>query len=147
MAAAYLSTYATKEHTSTFAFATFICTALIPPALASKTDTLEATVGTLISNPGLRLPTVHIIGTKDPCFGQSIKLLKSCESEATSIGSQPSTADSTASGPAVELDNYFPTGLAQALYFPGGHDVPRDSSMVTKMQSAIENAARLAFLG
>lgn len=148
VAAAYLSAYAPKARdASAFAFAVFICTALIPPTLAAKTENLEATVGSLVGHAGVPIPNVHVLGTKDLCLGQSVKLLESCEGKAREPESATSSTDSTPSESAEELVSYFPPGLAQAVYFSGGHDVPRDAATTTKMRTAVENAARLAFLG
>jgi hypothetical protein len=101
------------------ALAVFICTALIPPSLAAATEKLEETVGALIANGPLPLPTVHVLGTKDLCFPQSVKLW---ETAAT-------------------------LGLGQALQFSGGHEVPKDASVITKIRDAVEKAARTAFCG
>lgn len=103
-------------------------------------------MGSLIGTSGLPLPTVHVIGTKDPCLGQSVKLLESCYGKGGPLGSESSSANSTPPE-SNGLVSYFPPGLAQAVYFPGGHDMPRNPSMTAKVRTAVENAARIAFLG
>jgi hypothetical protein len=118
--AAYLSACCVMPHNEPpCAFAMFICTALISPSLAAATEKLEETVGSLIANGPLPLPTIHVLGTKDLCFPQSIKLWQA------------------ASTP----------GLGQALQFPGGHEIPKDAEVMTKMRDAVEKAARTALCG
>lgn len=118
--AAYLSACcATPEDQPPPAFAVFLCTALIPPSLASASEKLEATVGSLIADRPLPLPTVHVLGSKDLCFPQSVKLLESC----------------------------LLPGFVQAIRFPGGHEIPKDAATVTKMRDAVEKAERTAFSG
>ena len=148
VAAAFLSSYGSQaQSTAVFAFAVFICAALIPPALASKNDKLEETVGSLVGTAGLPMPTVHIIGTQDQCLGQSVRLLESCQGKASGAESTASSVDSTPSDSSTGLTSYFPPGLAQAVFFQGGHHVPKEVAMISKMQQAVENAARIAFLG
>lgn len=101
------------------AFAMFLCAALIPPSLAAASEKLEATVGSLISERPLPLPTIHVLGSKDLCFPQSVKLLESC----------------------------LLPGFVQAVRFPGGHEIPKDKATVTKMRDAVEKAERSAFSG
>jgi hypothetical protein len=101
------------------AFAVFLCTAPIPPSLAASTEKLEEAMGSLVTNGPLRLPTIHLLGSKDLCSPQSVKFWE------------------TASTP----------GFGQVLQFSGGYEVPRDVAMVTKLRDAVEKAARMAFCG
>jgi hypothetical protein len=118
--AAFLSACCSMPHNEPpCAFAVFICTALIPPSLAAATEKLEETVGSLIANGPLPLPTVHVLGTKDLCFPQSVKLW---EAAAT-------------------------PGLTQALQFSGGHEIPKEAAVIKRMRDTVEKAARIAFCG
>lgn len=97
-----------------FKMAVFICAALIPPKIATGTE-LVKTIGSLGS---IDLPTVHIIGKRDPCYAQSVQLVQSCD---------PS--------------------IAQTVYHDGGHDFPRDATNNKNMAAAIERGMRTAFSG
>lgn len=94
--------------------AVFFCAALIPPEAA----TASAMVKTMGGLDRIDLPTVHIIGRKDPCEGQSLELVKLCTNRS-----------------------------AQVLPNDGGHDIPRDAVNSKKISVAIEHALRLAFSG
>lgn len=131
--AAYLAAYPeTTEATAlAFSFAIFICAALIPPEIAHGKH-LEETIGSLLNNLPLPIPSLHIIGNQDTCYGQSVSLMQSCQASALSAKSNTSK---------------LPEGVADVVYFPGGHQVPRDTAMVRKIEKAVEKTSRLGFLG
>lgn len=131
--AAYLSAYpATTESAElTFSFAIFICAALIPPELADAKH-LEQTIGSLLNRLPLPIPSLHIIGKQDACYGQSVSLFESCQ--ASALPAKSGTCKS-------------PKGVADVVYFFGGHQVPRDAATVGKLEKAVEKTARMGFLG
>lgn len=116
VAAAYISSVSSHYLDSSLQFklAIFICAALIPPQVATGTE-LVKTIGALGQ---VDIPTVHVVGRKDPCSPQSLELAKSCEK-----------------------------GTSQTLMSNEGHEVPRDSVAVRSIAAMIEKASRLAFSG
>lgn len=94
--------------------AVFLCAALIPPQAATR-DELVNTIGSLGT---IDIPTVHVIGKKDPCKAQSLELVKSCTQN-----------------------------VAQVLLHDGSHDLPRDAVNTKNIAVGIEHAFRLAFSG
>ncbi|KUJ13196.1 uncharacterized protein LY89DRAFT_687410 [Mollisia scopiformis] len=97
-----------------FKLAVFLCAALVPPQITTN-EPLSNAIGAL----GLiDIPTVHVIGRKDPCQAQSLGLVKSCTSS-----------------------------MAQVLLTDGGHDVPRDAINAKKIALGIERVISLAYLG
>jgi len=97
-----------------FKVAIFICAALIPPVEATACE-LANTMGMLGQ---INIPTVHIIGRKDPCEAQSLRLVMSCTQST-----------------------------AQVLLNDGEHDVPRDAFNTKQIAAAIERALWVAFSG
>jgi len=100
---------------SPFKMAVFMCAALIPPKIAVGPE-LVKTIG---SFGKIDLPTVHVIGQRDPCYAQSMELVKSCKHHSP----------------------------AQILLNGGSHDVPRDAVNVRAIAAGIERASRVAFSG
>jgi pimeloyl-ACP methyl ester carboxylesterase len=94
--------------------AVLICAALIPPQVAGSGE-LVKTIGSFGS---INIPTLHVIGKKDPCYSQSLELVKSCQK-----------------------------GSSQVILTNGGHHVPRDSVSARSIATAIESTLQVALLG
>jgi len=94
--------------------AIFICAALIPPQKATASEVAN-TMGMLGQ---IDVPTVHVIGRKDPCEAQSLRLAMSCTQNT-----------------------------AQVLANDGGHDIPRDSFNIKQIAVAIERAIWIGLSG
>lgn len=115
VAAAYLAlAQRSPSFEASIKMAVFICAALINPKIATSNE-LTRTIGAL---GRIGIPTLHIIGLKDPCYAQSMQLVKSCEMRT-----------------------------ACTVFHGGGHDVPRDAAHSAKMAGEIERRARVAFSG
>jgi pimeloyl-ACP methyl ester carboxylesterase len=64
-----------------FKMAVFLCTALIPPDIATSSKMAD-TMGTLGQ---VDIPTLHIIGRKDLCKAQSLELVKLCKRDSAQV--------------------------------------------------------------
>ncbi len=116
MAAAFIARERSRGsfENAPFKMAIFLCAALIPPQEATASG-LANTMGTLGQ---IDIPTVHVIGRKDLCEAQSLRLVMSCA-----------------------------RNTAQVLIIDGGHDVPRDAFNTKRIAVAIEYALRIGLSG
>jgi pimeloyl-ACP methyl ester carboxylesterase len=96
-------------------FAVFLCAALVPPSKARTVQALEESIGSLLAREGekLDLPTLHVIGERDVCFGQSERLVGNCEARMA----------------------------RKVVVAGGGHDVPRDGAVCEAIARAVERVA------
>jgi pimeloyl-ACP methyl ester carboxylesterase len=96
-------------------FAVFLCAALVPPSKARTAKALEESIGSLLAREGekLDLPTLHVIGERDLCFGQSERLVGNCEARMA----------------------------RRVVVAGGGHDVPRDRAVCEIIARAVERVA------